>query len=151
MSYVKLFWVGVIVEVVDKMSNTLTKTVIVDGEHLSQIRIYMASDGMSNGASGEFVNDILLDASMLAGSKSITNIYRVQGSLIGFSARLEFDATEDLPFMTLATDESFDLDFRLNKLPNNTGVGSTGDVTITTNGFNKLGDEGFIVFTVGKD
>lgn len=129
------------------MANTVTKTAVVDGKHLAYVRVYLASDG----SSGELTDEVLLDASALAGGKNITTIHRVQGSLTGFSAKLEFDATADVPFMTLAADTDFDYDHRANPIPNNAGSGITGDVTITTSGFTASGDEGFLIFTVGKD
>ena len=129
------------------MANTVTKTVLMDGDNLSYVRVYLASDG----SSGELSDVVLLDASALAGAKNITTIYRIQGSCTGFSAILEFDATTDLPFATLPADEAFDLDFRANPIPNNAGTGITGDVTITTSGFSASGDAAFLLFTVGKD
>lgn len=128
------------------MANIITINTIVNGEHLSYVRVHLASDG----ASGDISGQVLLDASALAGSKKITTIYRIQGSLSGFSATLNFEDSIDLPFLTLPTDSEFDFDFRECPINNNSGSGSSGDITIDTNAFNIVGDAGYLIFTVGK-
>ena len=129
------------------MANTVTKTAIHDGKSIGHVRCYVASDG----SSGELSDEVLLDASALAGAKNITQIFEVKGALVGFSAILEFDATADVPFITLPADEDFCFDFNANPIPNNAGSGITGDVTITTNGFTATGDYGWIEFKYSKD
>lgn len=127
------------------MANTVTKTSLVDGENVGEMHVYLASDG----ASGELTDEVVLDASALNGATAITEIISVKSSLIGFTARLEFDQTADHPAVVMPEGKE-EQSFETAPIVNPAGTGTTGDVTVTTSGFTASGDVGTIVIKYRK-
>lgn len=127
------------------MANTVTKTSIVDGDSVGVIHVYLASDG----AAGELTDTVVLDASALAGAKSIKQIISVKSSLIGFTGLLEFDQTTDSPAVVIPSGVE-EQDFSANPINNPGGTGTTGDVVLTTTGFTASGDMGTLIIKYRK-
>lgn len=122
------------------MSNTINKQTIIDGERNVVVNVYMASDG----STGDVTDSILIDFSALSGSATTVKIERIEASITGFSAVLEFDGSTDMPFLHIADGQPIDFDWsKISGLPNN-AVAPTGDITITTTGFATTGDNGSI-------
>ena len=129
------------------MANTVTLTTLLDSPAMAVIHVYLKSDG----AAGELSDVVLIDASALTGANAVSTLEVVESSLAGFSARLEFDATTDVVAAVLPTDEHLRADYRdLATIRNPQGAGSTGDLTITTQGFTAATDEGHIILQVKK-
>lgn len=128
------------------MANTVTVTAITDSHSLSVLHVYLASDG----AAGELTDTVVFDASALIGAKNAYTIEEIEYCLIGFSARLEFDATADVPALVLVNDTPHHICLKENPLRNTAGAGKTGDITITTSGFTASGDQGHIIIRVRK-
>lgn len=130
------------------MANTVNVQKIHDGRHNAIFKVYLESDG----ASGDLVDTILVDASTLLGSPNKLHFTRLLGNIIGFTARLEWDATADIPILNLGDNGYFDFDMRdEGGIPNDAGAGSTGDILITTNGFTVAQDRGWFLLECTKD
>ena len=131
------------------MANTLNLLTIIDGKRNAVIKAFLASDG----ASGELTDQVIVDVSALLGAPSKVHITKIQSALRGFDVLLEFDATTDVPILTLTPESGVsDLCFEhFGGLPNNGGAGVTGDITITTTGFTAAGDTGWLLLEVVKD
>lgn len=113
------------------MANTITATTLVDGRRNSVVLVNIAGD-----ESGNETNTVLIDRSaLLGGAGTETVVTRIEGRLSGFSAVLSFDATTDLPFVSLP-DDDFCYDWRDagGVSSNKAGAGATGDILITTSG-----------------
>jgi hypothetical protein len=121
------------------MAFTITKQELTRSTGRVVLKVYIdgAADGTAqllNVATGDF------------GIKPA--LMGVKGSLNGFNAILLWDATTDVPIMTLETDTSFDHDFsKFGGIVNNGGAGKTGDILITTNGITGT-DSGFVILDV---
>lgn len=130
------------------MANTVTTRVVLDGPRLACIHVWLASDG----AAGELTDQVVVDVSTLTPAPTKVSVMSVEGHLVGFTGRLEFDATADIPFASLPQDEYFCVDFtKFAGLKDNSGAGSTGDIVLTTAGFTAVTDIGHLVIWVKKD
>jgi hypothetical protein len=130
------------------MANTVNLRTIVDGTKYVVVHGYIASDG----ATGELSDQVVIDASALTPAPTKMTIEKVYGHISGFIGTLEFDATADVPFMSLPDGESFNFDMVAEGgLKDNSGDGSTGDIVLTTSGFTASGDAGWFVIVARKD
>lgn len=123
------------------MAATITKKFTLKGSKLFILHLSVVSDG----AAGETTNGVLVDVSAdLPGSEF--KIQSLLWSLVGFSAKLDWDATANTHAFSL-TDGSDDMCF-LSKMGssivNNAGAGKTGDLLISTTGLG-AGDHGVII------
>jgi hypothetical protein len=129
------------------MANTVNLRTLIDGPKTVVIHGYVASDG----AAGELSDQVVVDASALSPVPTNVTIERVFGHLVGFTGTLEFEATADVPFMTLPDGESFDFCLEeFGGLKDNSGAGASGDVVLTTTGFSAAGDAGWFVIVARK-
>jgi hypothetical protein len=129
------------------MANTVNIQKIVDGDKLSVIKVYLASDGVS----GELSNQVIFDASALTGAANAANLITIDYAITGFSATLKWDATSPVPIMKILPDTPISHDFTFcGGIPNDAGTGITGDITLDTSGFTASGDSGFILIKVRK-
>lgn len=129
------------------MANTVTSQTLVDGSKNTAIHVYLASDGVS----GELSNQVIVDASALAGAPTDLKIDRIMGHITGFSAVLKWDATTDVPFLAISDGGHIDFDYReVGGLQNNAGTGKTGDIMVDTTGFTAAGDAGAITIILSK-
>lgn len=129
------------------MANTVTKTPLHDGHNVGTVHIYLKSDG----SSGELSDEVLIDASALAGAKPIKKLLSVEGVLQGFSLTLKFKETTSPVILELPADEKFCFDLRkIGSIKNPQGTGTTGDVVGTTQGFTAAADSGVITIKYRK-
>jgi hypothetical protein len=121
------------------MAFTITKQELTRSTGRVVLKVYIdgAADGTAqllNVATGDF------------GTKP--SLMAVKGSLNGFNAVLLWDATTDVPIISLEGDKSFHHDFsQYGGIVNNGGAGRTGDILITTTGIATT-DSGFIILDV---
>lgn len=112
------------------MSNTITKTTLVDGpRNLIQL-INIVGDG-----SGEESATVLVDRSALVPTDGTELVVeKIEGLLSGFSASLIFDASTDLTFVRLPDGDWFCHDWCSvgGVSSNKAGAGANGDILITT-------------------
>jgi hypothetical protein len=121
------------------MAFTITKQELTRSTGRVVLKVYIdgAADGTAqllNVATGDF------------GTKP--SLMAVKGSLNGFNAVLLWDATTDVPIISLEGDKSFHHDFsQYGGIVDNGGAGRTGDILITTTGIATT-DSGFIILDV---
>lgn len=129
------------------MANTVTIRKLFDGQRHAVLHVYVASDG----AAGELADQVIVDASDLAGAPTELTIEEAWWSLNGFSGRLEFDQTADSPALVLFAGQSGKMDARpFGGLQDPGGAGGSGDILLITSGFTAAGDEGVIILKVRK-
>jgi hypothetical protein len=115
------------------MANTYTAQVLVDGPVNAVIKFKVDGDN-----SGQDTAATLYDVSTLSGAPAKVKLMRVWSQLNSFSLDLLWDATTDVPFLTLP-DGWMKEDYRsFGGLQNNAGVGVTGDIMVSSKG---LADE----------
>lgn len=125
------------------MSNTLAKQTLSDGERNTVVKVKITGDG-----SGDETSTLLIDFSDYSGSYDELKIMRIQSELIGFSVKLEWDASSNTDCLDIPAGES-DMNFRpFGGLINNASS-PTGDIDITTTGLGS-GDEGTILLEMQK-
>ena len=117
------------------MPNTIATQVLFDDAVSSLIKYTIVGDG-----SGEVTGGVLYDASSYIGAPAKPKIRTIDYSMVGCSAKLNWDATTDVFIMGLPADYAYKFNFeqfgqeRFKALPNNSGAGVTGDILITTSG-----------------
>lgn len=129
------------------MPNTITKTILEQGERNLSVLVNIVGDG-----SGDYAAAVLIDRSDYpdaTGLKLVVN--RVQGLIGGFSALLLFDATTDLPIAALPDAEPFNFDWHKvgGVASSKAGAGYNGDILITTTGLGS-GDRGTFTLSMRK-
>lgn len=128
------------------MAHTITKQTIVDGHYRNTVvKINIKGDG----ASAEFNKQILFDASDYATGSTDNKLMQIQYFLNGFTAELFWDATTDVPLISLNKDidrkEKF---WRVGGIVNNGAAGRTGDILISTSGLNASTKDGYILLYI---
>jgi hypothetical protein len=130
------------------MANTKTSQTLIDGDKLAVIKVYIASDG----AAGDLTDSVIVDVSALIGAPSKVTIEQIWTSFVGCSGVLEFDATTDVGALVIPGDVDMCQDYRnFGGIKDNSGAGSTGDITLSTTGFATAGDAGHIIIAVRKN
>lgn len=130
------------------MANTVNIKKLLDGRRNAVIKVFLGSDG----AAGELADQVAVDVSTLLGAPAKVHLTKLQFALRGFDALLEWEATADVPILTLTPELGGELCFEdFGGLSNDAGAGVTGDISITTTGFTAAGDVGWIIFHVTKD
>lgn len=125
------------------MAGTLTIQKIMDGSRNVIIKGFIAGDA-------DLSDEVFYDASAYVNAITDIKLMKVIYEFNGLGASLIWDATGNVPFLTLGTDQSDTLDFRdLGGLYNNAGVGKTGDILITTTGM-ASGDTGTVTLYIQK-
>lgn len=134
------------------MANTVTVTKILEGKKEAYFHVYLLSDG----AAGELSDQVLIDPAVdfspaLTAGTRIT-LMEMWGHLVGFDARLEFDATADTTAWVLNS-QCFDhIDFSpFGGISDRSGAGATGKLQITTSGFTAATDQGTLIIRVRKN
>ena len=127
------------------MTITITRQTIHDGERNLVVKaILIGGDGV------DVTDTSLIDASTFSGAPTDLRIMKVQAHLNGYSVMLEWDATTNVDVLSVPGDEWVNYDFMdIGGLPNNAGVGKTGDILIDTLGMG-AGEEGSIVLWLRK-
>lgn len=114
------------------MSNTITKTTLVDGPRNLVILVNIVGDG-----SGEESGTSLVDRSAFAPTDGTeTVVDKIEGYLSGHTIALSFDATTDLVFARLPSTDYFIYDWCDfgGVSSNKAGAGAAGDIIFTTSG-----------------
>lgn len=125
------------------MANTVARRVIMNDSRNYIVEFTVTGDG-----SGE---ETLLRVNNATGDMGTANkIMSINYALIGFSAKLFFDATTDVHAWSMDADKQETAKFyKYGGLTNNAGAGVTGDILITTAGLG-AGDHGAIILWVKK-
>ena len=127
------------------MPNTIDLQTLSDGPLNLVVKVKITGDG-----SGDEVDRILINISEYEGPLSEVRIVRILPSLRGFSVTLSWDADANVKIIDILSDDSAPLDYcHFGGLPNNAGVGKTGDILLTTRSLNN-GDEGTLVLEMKK-
>uniref|UniRef100_A0A6M3J2D7 Putative structural protein n=1 Tax=viral metagenome TaxID=1070528 RepID=A0A6M3J2D7_9ZZZZ len=112
------------------MANAIATQVIEDGNRDTIIKWTIVGDG-----SGDETKTIIFDASAYKIASVDNKLWKIQISTVGASAILYWDATTDIPLISLPADHPQEFDFsEYGGIPNNGGAGRTGDILITTSG-----------------
>jgi hypothetical protein len=126
------------------MAHIIQTQVLEDGNRNTIIKVYLASDGVS----GELTDQVIFDASAYKTGSTDNSLAVIQYNLNGFDALLEWNATIDVPIITLDKDLQEEVSFwwggRYSGLINNGGAGRNGDILLTTSGFSASGSKGYI-------
>lgn len=129
------------------MANTVTTTTLLDGSRLLVVKIDILGDG-----TGEETDKVIVDASTFTPAFTNSAICNLHATLAGFTARLEWDATTDVPALSVPDYEvnySRDEMVAYACINNNAGTGKTGDLLMTTAGLG-AGDHGTILIRLLK-
>lgn len=109
------------------MVDTVASQTLLDGPRNAILKFTNSSDGTGESAVTK------VDASALDGSPEAVRITRIDALTNGMGVDILWDATTDVVAFTIPEDcdESFWFD---QPIPNNSGVGATGDINFTTVG-----------------
>ena len=116
------------------MADTLTSQVIQDGGRTAVLKFTNVSDGSGQAAA------VLVDVSTLSADpvtrQACTGVtlQTITFSNIGMGVELLWDATTNVPLLNLPQDWEDTIDFSAYGIPNDAGVGKTGDIVVTTVG-----------------
>lgn len=128
------------------MANTVNIQTIQDGPKNVVIKVYLASDG----ATGEIADQVVVDYSALSGTFGDLKLSKLQWDLTGFAVTLEWDATADVPIWNISPGANELCFEEFGGIPNDSGAGKTGDIVLSTTGFDTAGDNGSIIIWARK-
>lgn len=127
------------------MANAITSQTIIDGQRDVIVKITITGDG-----SGDETDTVIFDASSFTPAFTDDKLMKYWVSPLGFTMKLSWDATANIPIVTVPSDHDEDTDFTFfGGIVNNTGAGKTGDILLTTTGLG-AGDVGYIVLSIKK-
>ena len=125
------------------MPNAITSQTFVDGNRVTEVKYNIVGDG-----SGEETKTVLYDASTFTAQAIDNAVTSIEYCLVGFSAQLYWDASTDVPLLSLAEGSESREHFNyVGSIANNSGTGKTGDILISTSGLGS-GDHGFIILRI---
>lgn len=130
------------------MANTITKTTLADGARNLVQLINILGDG-----SGDETGAVLVDRSAFAPTDGVELVVtKIEGLLISHTASLRFDATADLTFVRLPSDDWFCHDWeKIGGISSNrAGAGAIGDILLATTGLGN-GDAGTFILHMRKN
>lgn len=131
------------------MANTIARTILEDGPRNAVVLFTLIGDG-----SGQETDALVLDYSALSPEPGSYYVKSVQAGTVGAGARLSFDATTNVPFMSLGAD----VWTKYNGAPYagisytkvvNGAAGANGDIVLATHGL-AAGHSISIVITIVK-
>jgi hypothetical protein len=126
------------------MAHVITTQKIIDGRKVTVLKVNIKGD---SGTGSELSNAVIFDASAYLTGSTYNKLMEIEYCLNGFSAELFWDATTDVPLMSLEKDKAYEADFwDIGGLVNNGTTGRTGDILITTNGLASSTKDGYILF-----
>lgn len=121
---------------------TVTKQTILDGGNNLVVKVHIT------GAT-DLADEVLIDASSYTPAFTDARLMKVEGNMAGIKLNLEWDATTDVPIISLG-DGAFCHDFSDHGgIANNAGTGVTGDILGTTESAS-ADTYGFITFYIKK-
>jgi len=126
------------------MAHTVTSQTLVDGSRNTIIKVNIKGDALT---ATELVDYVIYDASASESAATSNKLMEIEFCLNGFSAELFWDATSNVPLISLDKDISEDKEYwSFGGLINNAGSGKTGDILITTTGLASTANDGYIIF-----
>ena len=130
------------------MANTVTVTLLENGDRNVIVHVYLASDG----GTGDLNNQVLINAKDLGVTRF--RLARIDYNIGGFDAVIGFDSGT-LPMenfkWVLTEGANHPIDFLdYNLVFDNSGTEGLGNLTISTTGFNSVADQGSILIKVVK-
>lgn len=106
---------------------TVTKQTIIDGSRNLVVKVHIT------GAT-DLADEVLIDASTYSPAFTDVRLMKIEGNMAGLKLNLEWDASTDVPILTVG-DGSFCHDFKDHGgIRDNAGSGKTGDILGTTEG-----------------
>lgn len=128
------------------MAGTLTRQTILDGTRELVVKAHFVSTGTDE------TGLVIVNASEYTPAFVNSRLLRADFMATGdFAARLSWDATTPVPLVTIAPNADHEHDWRdFGGLPNNSDVGKTGDILLTTSGI-ASGDELTIILHLQKE
>lgn len=126
------------------MPNTVTQRTLLGGVSSRYVvrQITIVSDG------SEETDLVIYDNSAFINNVNKGNLMKLQVSGSSCLLKLEWDATADVPIISIDPSGHEDMCFEaIGGIPNPGGTGATGDVLLTTTGLD-AGDEVTIIITV---
>jgi len=128
------------------MAHAVTTQVLVDGSSNTIIKVNIKGD---NATATELVKVIIFNASAYATGSVDNKLMEIEYGLNGFSAELLWDATTDIPLISLEQDHPTKAEFWIEGgLVNNSAAGRTGDILITTTGLASSVKAGYMIFYI---
>jgi hypothetical protein len=128
------------------MAHTVTTQVLEEGVKFTVIKVNIKGD---SGTAAELTKAILFDASAYS-DHTADKLFDIEYCLNDFSAELFWDASSDVPLMSLAKTYPYRGSYIVGEggLKNNGGAGVTGDILITTNGLTSSTKDGHIILRI---
>jgi hypothetical protein len=112
------------------MPNSIATQVLEDGRRNTVIKWTIVGDG-----SGDETATVIFDASAYKTASTANKLWEIEFSTVGASAILYWDATTDIPLLSIPANHSEKMCFgAFGGIINNAGTGITGDIVITTSG-----------------
>lgn len=111
------------------MAIAVTTAVLHDGKRNAVMQFTGVSDG-----SGQETGVVKVDVSELNPPPVSVKINRIEYDVNGGDVKLSWDADEDIDFAILAGQNILDY-WKSNGIVNNAGMGKTGDILLSTLGF----------------
>lgn len=124
------------------MADTVTSQILIDGKRIAVMKFTNLSDGTGESAVTK------VDVSALSPACDGVSISKIHYNTNGMSVTLLWDATADVPIVTLSGDGCLCCE-NFGGLWNNSGAGKTGDIKLTTNGHSS-GDNYTIILELVK-
>jgi hypothetical protein len=124
----------------------LTQVLLADSTSTVQVKYSLVADGTE-----EWDKDLLFNASLYFGSSTENKLMNIQYEFNGFTAQLFWDATVDVPLVSLGQNHAEYCDygiFHVGGLTNNAGAGRTGNILISSLGVEETPGNGHIIITV---
>lgn len=125
------------------MADAVTTQTIRDDSKYTIIKLTNLSDGTGESAV------LKVDVSTLNGAPSTVAIEKIWYSVSGMNVTLLWDATTDVRIIELGANTGVMCFKEFSGLPNNAGVGITGDILLTTTGHTS-GDSYSIILKLKK-
>lgn len=128
------------------MAHVITTQVFADGPKNKVIKVNIKG---ASATATELVDAVIYDSSAYVGDTQSNKLMRVEFCLNGFSAELDWDATANVPLVSLDQDVSEDKSYEsFGGIINNGAAGRTGDILITTTGLASTVKDGHIIFYI---
>ena len=132
------------------MADAVTSQTIQDGEKTAIMKFTNVSDGTGESAVKK-VDVSALTTNSAGESCTSVSVARIYWATRGMGVNLEFDATSNVLLTGLPSDSTGDEYYDLfTGIPNNAGIGVTGDIDFTTVGHSS-GDTYSIILVLNKN
>ncbi len=134
------------------MANTVAVTKILEGQKDAVFHVYLLCDGASGELSNQTLIDPLVDLSPVLTAGADLTVTELWWEIVGFQARLDFDATAKSHIWLLNEGSGNHVCFdSVGGIKDRSGAGATGKLIVNTAGFTAATDEGSIIIKVRKN